>query len=815
MLIIELVLKALTRSKSFSFIFILNFSLAIASLSYLQFFKENINSSLDLKAKSLIGADLVISSRFPISKKQIQNIKNSLPKIKSFDQGVSTVSMVASKKRARLMQVVQINKNFPFYGGLVFKDKTTYPKGQNLPKKDEVWVYQELLDLLDLKKGDKLKIGDKEYTIKKVIAEDSLKTVNFSGFIPKIYLSEEALKRSSLLTFGSTARYKLNFLFEENFTNNQLDIIEKTLEEKFDKSFRVSSPNDGKNRLLRVMGFLTNFLSLVSLISFFLGVVGLIYLYSGFLKKHQKDILILNDIGVSKKNLAFTYLLHLFILIFISSIIVFLFIILSSHFLSPLVQKYIDFNFDLSLDYTFFLKAAVVLFILSLSVGLPLILPLIQREKRGLFKTSISFLPFFIFLLLLSHFVSPAKYIGFLFALSVIILILILFLISFFILKRYDFSGHLKNLALSLAIKNITREKKTSITLFIAILLSTTFFSLIPQVGSSLNDALTKSVNQRPGFFILDAKEGQINDIEKTLKSFNAKLENKAAMVRAKIIDINDKNKKDITVNLSYRSSLKNSEKIIKGRDFNKDYNLNDYSKPVELSVEERFANKQKIDIGDTIVFDILGLEIKAVVVNIRAVNWIEFTPNFFLILQKGAIDDVPKTILATISQGDYNRSDMILKLTDKFPNLTIIDVKNLIESFASIVKDITSITEKMSLYSITIGLLISFIIIQYQMNLQKNNILRLKIIGIKNKTIKNSFLLEFGIISFCGSILGIAIGSIASYLISDILFESHWNFRADILALYFLMIPLLTLFVVNLFTSKTIHQKENILFGE
>ena len=79
MLVLELVFKALARSKSFSLIFILNFSLAIASLSYLQFFKGSIDASLETKAKSLLGADLVISSRFPITDEQIQDIKTKVP----------------------------------------------------------------------------------------------------------------------------------------------------------------------------------------------------------------------------------------------------------------------------------------------------------------------------------------------------------------------------------------------------------------------------------------------------------------------------------------------------------------------------------------------------------------------------------------------------------------------------------------------------------------------------------------------------------------------------------------------------------------
>ena len=244
-------------------------------------------------------------------------------------------------------------------------------------------------------------------------------------------------------------------------------------------------------------------------------------------------------------------------------------------------------------------------------------------------------------------------------------------------------------------------------------------------------------------------------------------------------------------------------------------YNSPDFSKPVEVSVEKRYAQRRGIKLNDKLVFDVLGLEVQGVVVNIRSVNWTEFVPNFFFIFQDGALNDAPKTMLATISTGNYDATNMLIKLTDAFPTLSIIDVKDLFETFANLVKNVTSITDKMSIYSITIGLLMSFIIIQYQMNLQKNNILRLKMIGIKNHTIRNSFLLEFGLISFSASSLGIILGSTGSYFVSALLFDSYWDFRPDILILYFFFIPILTMLIVSFFTSKMIHKKENVLFGE
>ena len=834
MLVLELVFKALARSKSFSLIFILNFSLAIASLPYLQFFKGSIDTSLETKAKSLLGADLVISSRFPITDEQIEDIKTKVPQIKSFNQGISTVSMIASQKRARLMELVKVDVGFPYYGGLVFADKSVYPKGIEIPKDNEVWVYQEVLDLLDLKLGEQLKIGKENFIIKKVIETDSLKAVSFSGFMPKVYISEEGLKKTELLQFGSTARYKLNYQFSEEFTNDKLEEIENALEKDIDQNLSALSPNDGKDRLLSVLNFITNFLSLVSLVSFFLGLVGLIYLYSGFLRKHQNDITILSDIGLSKRKLSLVYLLHLFVLIIVSSVIVFSLISISAQFLGPIIQKLVDFEFDFTLDYFFFLKSSLLLLVLSLSVGLPLILPMLQRQRSSFFKIILSFVPFLVILLLLSNFVSPSKNIGFFFAVAVLGLIILFFAIGSFALKKFDFSGHLENLSLSLAIKNITRQNRTSLTLFTAILLCTTFFSLIPQVGSSLSTALTSSVEERPRFFVIDAKQEQIKDLEEQVNAKGAKLENISPMIRGRVIKVNDidftkhssingdeklktdKNElKNSTVNLSYRTMLKESEEIVEGVEFSGVYDSKDFSKPIELSVEKRYADRRGLKLGDNIVFDVLGLEIETKVVNIRTVKWTEFVPNFFFILQDGALDDAPKTILATISSGDYDAQQMLIKLSDLFPSLTIIDVKSLFETFADLVKNVTKITDNMSIYSIVIGLLMSFIIIQYQMNLQKNNILRLKMIGVKNKTIKNSFLIEFGLISFSASSLGIVFGSIASYYISALLFESYWDFRPDILIMYFLFIPILTILIVSFFTSKMIHQKENILFGE
>jgi len=89
--------------------------------------------------------------------------------------------------------------------------------------------------------------------------------------------------------------------------------------------------------------------------------VGLIYLYFGFLRKHQQDITVLNDLGLNKKILALTYILHLFVLIMAATLIIFVLMGFSAGFIAPIIEKLIDFDFNLVLDYRFYLQSFVYL----------------------------------------------------------------------------------------------------------------------------------------------------------------------------------------------------------------------------------------------------------------------------------------------------------------------------------------------------------------------------------------------------------------------------------------------------------------------
>ena len=831
----ELALSALLRSKKFTLVFVFNFALAILGIFSLQYFKGTMEKSLGTKARVLLGSDLVVSSKFPISNDQKKLITESIPKTENVFDGVSMMSMVSSSVRSRLTQVAMIENGFPYYGGMTFTDGSSYKKNgqESAPSENEIWIYPEVLNQHKSKIGDTLKIGKSKFVITKVIQEDSFKSLRFSGFIPRVYMSEAGIKRADILQYGSTVQYTQNFKFLKTYTNDELKDVETKLEKIMGKAIRVKSPNDGGDRIIRIMEYITNFLSLVSLVSFYLGLVGLFYLYSGFLEKNQKDMKVLLDLGVKKTEVLGTYLLHFLSMLLISCVLIFGLLSFASPLMKSIISSNVPIEVDYSLDIFFFLKALLLIFSLALSLGVPMILDKLNSSKKSFLKSIAGYLPLAMILIALSQYVASVKNIGLYFSLALFVIIGLVFIVGRFILNLFDRSGLGEKLDLSLAFKNILRRKNSTLTIFLALFISTSLFSLIPQVGASLSKALALSGDTKPRFFVLDAQESELPKIREEVETMGAQLQNIAPMIRARIVEVNgvdfrdfskskekevdeDENElKNRTVNLSYRKGLKESESIDEGRDFSGDYKSKDLKDPVEVSLEKGYAQRRGIKLNDKITFDVLGMEVKGIIVNLRTVDWAQFVPNFFFIFQNGAINEAPKTMLATISSGDYNADEMMINLSTLFPSLTIFDVKNVIDEFSKIVNVVTSVLDKMSLFSVFVGLIMTFIIIYHQMSIRRGDILRLKMIGLRIKNIRMSLLLEFAYISLSAVLLGVALGASSSYFIANYLFEGHWDFQLPIVLTFLTIVPALILFVVYFVSLKVTREKENDLFGE
>ena len=98
------------------------------------------------------------------------------------------------------------------------------------------------------------------------------------------------------------------------------------------------------------------------------------------------------------------------------------------------------------------------------------------------------------------------------------------------------------------------------------------------------------------------------------------------------------------------------------------------------VSLEERYAKRLKIKIGDEIGMTILGLPLKAKVESFRKVNWANLKPNFFFFVP-GVLENYPQTYLGTPHGKGKKPYGFQMELLDKFPNISSINLKETLKN--------------------------------------------------------------------------------------------------------------------------------------
>src|SRR5690606_14089699 len=132
------------------------------------------------------------------------------------------------------------------------------------------------------------------------------------------------------------------------------------------------------------------------------------------------------------------------------------------------------------------------------------------------------------------------------------------------------------------------------------------------------------------------------------------------------------------------RQELSDSETIAKGKPFSPDGGP-------QISLEERFAERLNLRIGDELTFDISGIEVAGRVVNLRKVRWTSFQPNFFVQFNEGVLEEAPKTFLAALSGLSTEQKASIQNtIVDRLPNISLIDVSRIIERLSGIIEQMS-----------------------------------------------------------------------------------------------------------------------------
>ena len=178
----------------------------------------------------------------------------------------------------------------------------------------------------------------------------------------------------------------------------------------------------------------------------------------------------------------------------------------------------------------------------------------------------------------------------------------------------------------------------------------------------------------------------------------------------------------------------------------------------MEKSVHERF----KIDLGDTVRFDILGRVINARVTSIRDVEWRETRNGGFMFLfRPGALDDSPQTFVAPLKGpvDPASRARFQHDLVDRFPNVSVIDFHEVLDTLRDVMSKVTlaiTVVGGLVLFSGVLILIGAVAMTKFQ---RVYEAAVFKTLGANTRAIARMLVLEYGVL---GSLAGL-VGSIGA----------------------------------------------------
>ena len=846
---IKLALKEIRNNSRFSLFFIINLTLGLIGFIALDSFKASIHQHLEQNSKNILTADLSVRSNQPFTEEELALFADVIGDQAEISEQIHFISMVAGNQNSRMVRIIGIDENFPLYGDIVLKNhgilagkKVRDP----LLSRKGAWLAQDLILAFEFQEGDAVKVGQASFEIVDTILEDPTSTVAFLAGIPTVYLGINQIPDTGLVQTGSRIRYERFYKLPRGVA---LEGVEEELRQRLNvlypgsRRIRIETHKDASEQLGRVLGYLNDYLGLVALIALFLAGVGAAYLFRSFLTSRFREMAILISLGATRKNAYLMSLMQITILGLISaaasSFIAFLLLPL----LPSLLQNFLPKGFVSSMGWSTLVLAFFMGTLGSVICCLPILVRIYnlnpvalfhenvlpaREDRRTLLRKILSYSPALLVYWALAVWQAHSWIIGSLFVSLFLGSIIVLGLVAWGVLTICGKISHRQKVTPKIALRNLNRNKLGAISCFLAIGLGSLLINLIPQIQRGLQEEITQPAEVKiPSFFLFDIQPEQVPLLQDYLQEENYQLSYLSPMIRARLEAVNqetfDSTADNVVMtreqererrfrnrgfNLSYRAELNDSESYVAGKPLAPQYDWDSENLP-EISLEERFAERLQLKIGDELTFDVQSVPITGKVVNLRKVKWNSFQPNFFIIFQPGVLEDAPKIFLAGISSVNANRKLALQNgIVQRFPNISVLDVSRIVSRILDITDQISWAIQVMAYLSILAGLVVLFSIARYEVQHRFWEINLLKVLGARFQDVRSIVQIEFGILGLFAAIFGVLLSNGMSFVISYLVFERLWSFSWQMTLFSIVGISLLSIGTALLATHQLLKQK-------
>lgn len=797
------------KNRSRLLLFISSIILGIAALVAVYSLSDNLRRNVDLQAAALLGADLEISGNKPASDTLVQ-LLDSIGGTRAEERNFASMILFMKNNGSRLVQIRALGGDFPFYGDL---ETTPLAAGKAFRRSRQAIIDQTLMLQFEAEHGDSVQIGNLHFSIAGTLNKAPGQTGLSASVAPAVYIPLEYLEQTGLLQKGSRINYKyyikLPVGIDPAFFNEAFD--ERIESMGYDLE-TVASQKEDTGRTFRD---LTQFLSLVSFIALLLGCIGVASAIHIYVREKFGMIAILRCLGVTAAQTFLIFLIQIIGVGLVGSMIGAAAGAAIQHFLPVLLKDLLPINIVTTISWPAIWQGIMVGVIISVLFALTPLLAIRKISPLNTLRVSfqapsrrIDPLRWLVSLLILG-FILVFTYIqlgrweeSITWTAGIVLAFLLLSGMASLLMKLVRrFFPESWSYLWRQALSNLFRPNNQTIILIVSIGLGTAFISTLFFVQTILLNRVTLSTEgNQPNMVLFDIQSAQRDSVlslareeglpvNGTVPIVNMRLEKHNGLTLAQVQEDTANQRRTWLFNreyrVTYRDSLTEHEKITDG----------EWSGTVgadgiaRISIEEGYAKRNNIELGDKMLFNVQGALVETVVGSFREVDWNRIQTNFLVVFPAGIIDNAPQFHVLLTRVASPERSARFQQaVVRNYPNISIIDLGLVLRVLDDIFSKIGFIIRFIAGFSILTGLfvLIASVLISKYQRIQESVLLRT--LGAVKRQIFIISALEYFFLGALAAGTGILLAFAGSWALAEFTFET--TFTPSLL-------PILILFLV------------------
>jgi putative ABC transport system permease protein len=347
-------------------------------------------------------------------------------------------------------------------------------------------------------------------------------------------------------------------------------------------------------------------------------------------------------------------------------------------------------------------------------------------------------------------------------------------------------AGKPKLAGLRLALANLHRPGAPTPIVMLSLGLGLTVLVATALIEGNLREQLTQRIpSDAPAFFFVDIQSTQMPAFEKAIAAIpGAGALDKVPSLRGRIVKLGGKPTSEVAVppearwavdgdrGVTYSATPPEGSRIVAG-----EWWPADYHGPQLISFDEGLAHAFGLKLGDTITVNVLGRDIEATIASLRRIEWTTLAINFVFVYSPGTLDKAPHTFLATV-KATPDAEDAIFKtVTDQFPNVTVVRIRDAIETVADVLGNIGLASRVIGFLSILAGVLVLAGAMLATQQRRVHEAVVMKVLGATRARIAGIFAWEFAALGLATAVAALGIGTLGAWLVVHRLMGLDWVF--------------------------------------